>query len=348
MMGSLRIGIGLIGCGQWGLNYLRAFSELEGCQVVAACDVREDRLLEAERRCRGIRTTTDTSILIGDPDVNAVVVATEATGHYRVAAAVLAAGKHCLVEKPMTTDVEQAERLHDQALTAGRILMVGHIFRFHPAIHVMQKLLTTGALGQVEYLTFTRTNLGPIRSDVNVVWDLMTHDVSLLLYFINETPAWVSAQGAAYLRPECEDIAFATLGFERGVTANIRASWLDPRKVRQITAVGTTKMAFFDDLDPSEPVRIYDKGAFREPSYESFGEFKLVTRSGDVVLPAVPASEPLKNQCQHFLRALSGGPVLSDAEDGLRVVAILAAINKSIRENGVPQRLAALAKRAGS
>jgi predicted dehydrogenase len=346
-MGLVGIRIGLVGCGQWGLNYLRAFSDLDGCEVVAACDVSEARILEAERRHRGIRTTTDVAELIGQADINAVVVATQATRHYAVVSAVLEAGKHCLVEKPMTTDLVQATRLRDLAAASGKLLMVGHVFRYNPAVNVMQKLLISGALGQLEYLTFTRTNLGPIRADVNVVWDLMTHDVSILLHFMNETPSWVSAQGAAYLRPDSEDIAFATIGFKGGVVANIRASWLDPRKVREITLVGTTKMAFFDDLNPTEPVRVFDKGAIREPTYESFGEFKLVTRSGDVVSPAIAASEPLKNQCQHFLRAVSGGgPVLSDADDGLRVVSILTAINRSIAEKGVPQPLEAALARA--
>jgi predicted dehydrogenase len=336
----LAIGIGLVGCGQWGLNYLRAFSELEGCEVVAACDVSEARLLAAERRVRGIRTTTDIARLISDPDVDAVIVATQATRHYEVVSAVLDAGKPCLVEKPMTTDIVEAQRLRDLAASKGSLLMVGHVFRFNPAVNVLQKLLISGGLGQLEYLTFTRTNLGPIRDDVNVVWDLMTHDVSILLHFMNETPTWVGAQGASYLRPGVEDVAFATVGFERGVVANIRASWLDPRKVREITVVGTSKMAFLDDLDPTEPVRVFDKGAMREPTYESFGEFKLVTRSGDVLSPAVAASEPLKNQCQHFLRAIGGAPVLSDADDGLRVVSILSAINQSIAQNGAPQSLA--------
>jgi predicted dehydrogenase len=342
MIEPLAIGIGLVGCGQWGLNYLRAFSELEGCEVVAACDVSAARLLEAKRRSRGIRTTTDVATLIGDADVDAVIVATQATRHYAVVREVLDAGKPCLVEKPMTTDIGQAQRLRDLAASKGSLLMVGHVFRFNPAVNVMQKLLISGGLGQLEYLTFTRTNLGPIRDDVNVVWDLMTHDVSILLHFMNETPTWVSAQGASFLRPGCEDVAFATVGFERGVVANIRASWLDPRKVREITAVGTSKMAFLNDLDSTEPLRVFDKGAMREPTYESFGEFKLVTRTGDVVSPAVAASEPLKNQCQHFLRAVGGGPILSDADDGLRVVSILSAINESIAQKGAPQSLAVL------
>ena len=341
MDGDVSIGIGLIGCGQWGLNYLRAFSDLDGCQLVAACDVSPDRLREARRRNRDVRTTSELSELIAAPDVNAVIIATQATRHYEAAAAALKGGKDVLVEKPMTTDVAEARRLRELVQASGRLLMVGHVFRYNPAVTFIQQLLASGGLGQLEYLSFTRTNLGPIRSDVNVVWDLMTHDVSILLHFLNESPTWVSAHGAAYLRPECEDVAFATIGFKKGVVANIRASWLDPRKVREITLVGTSKMAFFNDLDPTEPVRIYDKGAMREPSYESFGEFKLVTRSGDVVSPPISASEPLKNQCHHFLKAVQDRtPVLSDADDGLRVVEIVAAINRSIAQKGAPESLA--------
>jgi predicted dehydrogenase len=335
------VGIGLIGCGQWGLNYLRAFSDLEGCQVVAACDVSPQRLREAERRSRDLRTTSDLGEVIGDPQIQAVVIATPATQHYPTVTAAREAGKDCLVEKPMTADVDEARRLRELAKRSGRLLMVGHVFRFNPAINFIQRLLAAGGLGELEYLYFTRTNLGPIRSDVNVVWDLMTHDVSILLHFLNQAPTSISGQAAAYLRPEWHDVAFATLTFPHGVLANIRASWLDPRKVREITLVGTSKMAVFNDLDPTEPVRIYDKGAMREPTYESFGEFKLVTRSGDVVSPQIPSGEPLRNQCQHFLRALQGRErVLSDVDDGLRVVEIIDAVNRSIAQNGVPQTLA--------
>jgi predicted dehydrogenase len=309
----MTLGIGLVGCGQWGLNYLRTFSELDGCRVAIACDADPARLREVERRIPGIRTTPQLGDVLDDPSVNAVVV----------------------------TDVEQARQLRDLAATTGRRLMVGHVFRFNSAVTYLQQLIGSGAMGDLEYLYFTRTNLGPIRSDVNVVWDLMTHDISILLHFLNQTPAWASGQGASYLSAGCEDIAFATLGFESGVIANIRASWLDPRKVREITVVGSSKMAVFNDLDPTEPVRIFNKGAIREPSYESFGEFKLVTRSGEVVSPAIPPSEPLKNQCQHFVKALtSGSPLLADANDGLRVVEIVSAINRSIAERGVPQPLA--------
>ena len=336
----MTVGIGLVGCGRWGLNYLRAFSELDGCRVVAACDLNSDRLREAERRVPGLRTSPDLDELLGAADVDAVIVATDATRHYGVALAALEAGKHTLVEKPMTTDVGHARHLCDLAARGDRILMVGHVFRFNPGINHLQKVINSGTLGQLEYLTFTRTNLGPIRADVNVAWDLMTHDVSILLHFLNQRPSWVSAQGASFLSSRCEDVAFATLGFDSGVIANLRASWLDPRKVREITVVGSGKMAFFNDLESQEPVRIFDKGAMREPSYETFGEFKLVTRSGEVVSPAIPAAEPLKNQCQHFLQAVTTHrPVLSDGGDGLRVVEVVVAINQSIAQRGVPVTL---------
>jgi predicted dehydrogenase len=334
------VGIGLVGCGSWGLNYLRTFSELEGARIAGACDISPARLREAERRMPGLKTSSGLDGLLADGSVDAVVVATEATAHYRAVRAVLEAGKDCLVEKPMTTDLAEGRALRDLARSAGRILMVGHVFRYNPAINLVQQIVYSGGIGDLQYLYFTRTNLGPIRNDVNVVWDLMTHDVSILLHFMNESPEWVSAQGGSFLRAGVEDVAFATLGFSSGVVANLRASWLDPRKIREITLVGTSKMVFFDDLEPAEPVRIFDKGASREPSYQNFGEFKLVTRRGDVVSPAVSATEPLKNQCQHFLDALATRrPPLSDANDGLRVVEIVTAINQSLHQRGAPVNL---------
>jgi predicted dehydrogenase len=334
------LGVGLIGCGQWGLNYLRVLNELEGAHVVAACDVVPERLLRARQAAPGLRVVAEADQIIGDPEIEAVVVATQATRHFEAVRAVLAAGKHCLVEKPLTTEPGQARELRDLAAAQDRVLMVGHIFRYNPAINFVQQLLQSGVIGELEYLFFTRTNLGPIRNDVNVVWDLITHDVSILLHFMNQSPTWVSGQGGTFLTDGCEDIGFATLGFSRGVVANIRASWLDPRKVREITIVGTLKAIVFDDNSSTEPVRIYDKGAVREPDYGSFGEFKMVTRNGDVVIPSVPAGEPLRNQCLHFVDCIDNQKrPLSDGDDGVRVVEIVTAINQSMAARGVPVSL---------
>jgi predicted dehydrogenase len=267
------------------------------------------------------------------------VVAVEASKHYETATAVLESGKHCLLEKPMTTDVGDALKLRDLASHSRGILMVGHVFRHNAAINFVRDLLAGGELGDLLYMYFTRTNLGPIREDVNAVWDLMSHDVSIALHFVNSLPQWASAQGASYLRSNNEDVAFATLGFRDGLVANMRVSWLDPRKVREITLVGTHKMVVIDDTS-AEPVRIYDKGALREPSYDNFGEFKMVTRSGDVTIPPIPATEPLKVQCQHFLDSVAAGKVrLGDADDGVRVVQILTAISDSVSQRGAPVTL---------
>jgi predicted dehydrogenase len=318
------------------LNYLRAFSELDGCIMSHACDVSPERLAEATRRLPSVVTTDSIEDVLTNPDIDAVAIAVEATRHFDVASRVLQAGKHCLLEKPMTTDVEDAKALRDIAARSGKVLMVGHVFRHNPAINYVRDLLAQGELGDLHYLYFTRTNLGPIRSDVNAAWDLMTHDVSILLHFLNRTPEWVSAQGACYLNSDQEDIAFATLGFDTGLVANMRVSWLDPRKVREITLVGTRKMVVIDDVS-AEPVRIYDKGALVEPAYSTFGEFKLVTRSGDVVVPAIASTEPLKAQCQHFLQSLRDGAVqIGDADDGVRVVEVVSAINRSMGEKGAP------------
>ncbi|HEV3235001.1 MAG TPA: Gfo/Idh/MocA family oxidoreductase [Candidatus Dormibacteraeota bacterium] len=339
--------LALVGCGQWGLNYLRAFGELEGCVVTHACDVSPERLREAERRMPGVATAERVEEVLANPDIDAVIVAVEATRHYEVAKAVLEAGKHVLVEKPMTIEVADARGLRDIAAASGRVMMVGHVFRHNPAINYVRDVLGGGQLGDLLYLYFTRTNLGPIRSDVNAVWDLMTHDISILLHFLNESPQWVSAQGARYLSPDVEDVAFATLGFGKGVIANLRVSWLDPRKVREITLVGTRKMVVIDDL-AAEPVRIYDKGALLEPAYNTFGEFKLVTHSGDVTIPAIPTVEPLKAQCQHFLDSIRSGRVLvGDADDGVRVVEVLDAINRSMAQLGAPVQFAAAGAAAG-
>lgn len=332
--------IGVIGCGQWGLNYVRVLDEMEGAELVAACDVSPDRLREVQRRVRGVATTTEVGSILGDDSIDAVVVATQASTHFDVVKAALEAGKDVLVEKPMTTDSRDALRLRDIARAEGRILMVGHIFLFNAAINAIQQQVCSGEIGDVQYLSFTRTNLGPIRSDVNVVWDLVTHDVSILLHLMHRSPTWISAQGGSYIYSGCQDVAFITLGFENGVTANIRASWLDPQKVREITVVGTRKMVVFNDLDLTGPIRIFDKGCIREPNYQSFGEFKLVTHSGDITIPAISVSEPLKNQVKHFLECVGTRRTpLTDANAGLRVVEIVEAINQSIMSNGVPVKL---------
>lgn len=329
--------VGLIGCGAWGLNYLRVVQSNPSCQMLRACD--------SDLQRRGIMqsvapdlTTVDTAdALLSSPAVDAVIVATPAASHYQIVKKVLLAGRHCLVEKPLTTRVEEGEELTKLAAARGLVLMVGHVFRFNAAVEFVRLALRDGVVGDLRYINCTRTNLGPIRSDVSCVWDLMTHDVSILYHLLDDSPISVSAQGAAFLRQGCYDVAFATLGYGSGVVANLRTSWIDPRKVREITIVGARKMLVIDDLDVAEPVRIYDKGAVKVPEPGSFGEYKMGTRTGDVVIPFVAISEPLQNQWRHFVTCVeSGRQPLSDGTDGVRVVAVLDAIERSILAGGTP------------
>lgn len=307
------------------------------CRVAVASDRSMDRLEHARGVAPDARFTQDFDSAIVDPGVDAVVVATPATAHFALASRALDAGKDCLVEKPLTTDPTEARALRDLACLREQILMVGHIFRYNAAINFVNRLLLDDTIGRLEYLLFTRTNLGPIRTDVNVTWDLVSHDVSILLQFMHQAPVWVSGQGGSFLADGCQDVAFATLAFPDGVMANVRASWLDPRKVREITLVGSRKAIVFDDLNPTEPVRIYDKGAIREPAYDNFGEFKTVTRTGDVLIPAVKAAEPLRTECLEFIECVaSRRRPLSDGDDGVRVVEVVSAINRSIAERGAP------------
>lgn len=332
--------LAIVGYGSWGPNYERVLRSLPNCSLTAVCDVNEDCIIRAKEDGPDLHVTLDLNDILADPRLDAVIVATPATSHYEVVKRVLEADKDCLVEKPLATDPTDARVLRDLAARRELTLLVGHIFRYNPAVNLVHHLLESDAIGKLEYASLTRTNLGPIRTDVNVVWDLMTHDVSILLHLVPHTPIWVSAQGAPFLTDHCEDVAFATIAFEGNVMANVRASWLDPRKVREVTLVGTRKAIVFDDVHPSEPVRIYDKGAMREPEYGSFGEFKMVTRSGDVRIPAVPAAEPLRTQCLDFLESVeTRRRPLSHADDGVEVVDLVAAINQSMAERGKPIEL---------
>lgn len=337
---SALLRLGLIGCGQWGMNYLRVFSQFEDCAITMVCDPIAERRKAAEHVVKRATTVASPSSVYESTDVDAVVIAAPAAKHYDLVQASLTAGKDCLVEKPLTADVAQARALAASARQGSRVLMVGHVFRYNNAINYIRDQITSDEVGKVQCISFTRTNLGPVRQDVNALWDLVTHDVAILFHFIGQAPEWISAQGACFLDSSREDVVFLTAGMPTGLVANIRASWLDPRKVREITVVGTRKMIVFDDVNVSEPVRVYDKGALREPDYGNFGEFKFAVRNGPVTIPHIPPAEPLRNQCRHFLDCVHSRAVpLSDAEDGLRVVEVLAAAEESMKAQGAPVRL---------
>jgi len=332
------INVALIGCGYWGINYVRVFSEIPEAQIVLACDASEERLRVVRERYPLIQTTANYEEALNSRHVDAAIVATDAFSHYQIARQCLMSGKHVLVEKPLATDVSDSESLIQVADEQKRILMVGHTFLYNAGVRKMKELVSRDDFGRIYYVHATRTNMGPVRHDVNAVWDLASHDIAIFNYLLDAQPVWVSAVGSKVLGGEQEDVAFATLGYLNEVIANIHASWLDPNKVRGVVVVGSQRRIVFDDLNNVERVRIYEKGVSPAPmEADSFGEFRLLVRDGDIISPRVEASEPLRNVTAHFVECVaSGSRPLTDGYDGLHVVKVMSAIQGSMNLRGAP------------
>jgi len=335
---SRQKGIAVIGCGYWGVNYLRVFNELPSTRVAVACDVREQRLQEVGRRLPGVELTTSVDEAIENANVDAVIVCTEATGHHAVAKRCLEAGKHVLIEKPMTTTVTDAQDLVSLAAERKLVLMVGHVFLFNPGIRKLKEHIVMGKTGQLYYLYARRTNLGPIRRDVNALWDLAAHDVSIFNYLLDSYPSWVSAVGLKVLGNGRADVGFISVSYPSGVVGHIHVSWADPNKVREVAVVGSETRIVFNDVNSSEQVRIYERGvAPSSPEIATYGEYQFLMRDGDIISPRIEVSEPLKNQCAHFIECVElGDRPLTCGEEGLKVVQIMSAIDQSIALNGTP------------
>ena len=336
-----KVRVALVGYGYWGPNYARVLSELPEAQIVAISELSPQLRQRAQARHSQAEVVESLSEVLKRKDVDAVVISTPATTHYELASAALKAGRHVLVEKPLSLHVEQCEELGELAKRAGRVLLVAHTFLYNAGIRKMKECMSASDFGNVYYLHSTRTNLGPIRQDVNAVWDLAPHDVSIFAYLLDQTPEWVSAVGARVLGNSREDVAFISLGYADGVLGNIHVSWADPNKVREVVAVGSGRRVVFDDLSDLERVRIYEKGvAVNGGIAESYGEFKLLVRDGDIISPRIPPSEPLKNQCAEFLNAVRNvGRVLSDARFATGVVRTLLAVDASMRAHGAAQEV---------
>ena len=328
--------IALIGFGYWGPNYARALDELPGVRVTAICDSSADRLAQARQRYGGVATCRDAGEVLDRADVDAVVVATPASTHQEIVAQALRRGRHVLVEKPMALDSAGCDALCRLAKEMDRVLMVGYTFLYNAGVRKMKECMTGEGFGQTYYLHATRTNLGPIRQDVNAVWDLAPHDVAIFNYLLDQEPLWVSAVGTRALRSRREDIGFATLGYADGVLGNIHVSWADPNKVREVVAVGSRRRVVFNDLNDAERVRFFERGvSVGDAVAESFGEFKLLVRDGDIISPKIEPSEPLKNQCGDFLASIASGRTpLADGRFASGVVRTLVAIDASMRERG--------------
>jgi predicted dehydrogenase len=344
------IGVAIIGCGYWGVNYVRVFNELKQSRVVALCDQREARLNELRPRFPDAKMVTRLEDVLAMDDVHAVAVCTTAATHHDVVAQCLAAGKHVLVEKPMTTLAGDAEHLNAMARERGLVLMVGHTFLYNNGVRKVKEYMDNGRLGRVYYLYARRTNLGPIRHDVNAVWDLATHDVAIFNYLLGAKPLWVSAVGAHVLHSgngdsngngveshAAQDVGFVSLAYPGGVVAHVHASWADPNKVREVVVVGSNERIVFNDVETIERVKVFEKAAYVEPDGTSFGEYHLHLRDGDIISPRVEPNEPLKSQCLHFLDCVERGAApLTDARNGTDVVEVMEAIDRSMALHGAP------------
>ncbi len=337
---SEELGLLIVGCGYWGVNYVRNFMEMPNTRVVAICDQRAERLRELRRRFPEPALTTDLQKALRLRSVDAVVVCTNASSHYEVARQCLEAGKHVLVEKPMATSAREAQQLVDLAELRHVTLMVGHIFLYNNAVRKIKSFIDERSLGELYYLYARRTNLGPIRCDVNALWDLAPHDVSIFNYLLGTRPVWVSAVGTQVLHNCREDVGFIVLGYPNNILGHVHVSWADPLKVREVVVVGSDKRIVFNDLDPLERVRIYEKGiapAADETGPASYSEHQFSIRDGDIISPKIEFNEPLKAQCQHFVDCVHQGcPPLSGGREGLEVVQVMEAIARSVSLRGAP------------
>lgn len=335
-----KINIAVIGLGYWGPNLARSFDKLADSNLYVCCDLDNGNLDVIKANYPGTKFSQDFNEIVGDPKVDAVVIATSAKTHYELAKKALLQGKHVYVEKPLTLNVAEAERLVELASQRDKRLMVGHLLEYHPAVEKLKELTDNGELGNIYYLYSQRVNLGKIRQDENALWSLGPHDISVILYLLGMEPFNVSARGNAYLQNKIDDVVFVNLYFPNQVIAQLHLSWLDPHKIRKLTIVGSEKMVVFDDMESEEKVKIYDKGVTRKNKYfVSYDEF-LTLRFGDVLIPHIAMTEPLSRECQHFLSCIKENKTpRSDGIDGLRVVKVLGAAQESLERGGEPVKI---------
>jgi predicted dehydrogenase len=329
------IRVGVIGFGYWGPNLVRNFADQSSTRVTAVCDRRQERLALAERRYPGIRATTDAVALIKDPAVDAVVIATPVDYHFDLAMLAIREGKHVLVEKPIASTSEQASRMIDEAARRRVVLMVDHTFVYTSAVRTIRDLVDKGELGEIYYYDSVRINLGLFQHDVNVLWDLAVHDLSIMDYVLQRHPMAVSATGLAHVPGKPENIAYMTMFFDGPLIGHVHVNWLAPVKVRRTLLGGSRRMVVFDDLETSEKIKVYDKGISVNPSPENVYQMLVGYRTGDMWAPKVDVSEALSVEAAHFADCIDGGQrPLTDGEAGLRVVRLLEAASESMVERG--------------
>ncbi|MGH8926314.1 MAG: Gfo/Idh/MocA family protein [Acidimicrobiia bacterium] len=334
------IGVAVIGAGHWGPHLIRNFYDNPATEVLWVIEPRDERRNAISGRFRSVRFAAEESGALSDPDVEAVVVATPTSSHYDLVKSALEAGKHVLVEKPLTNSVKTAREVVEIALAGDLVLMVGQVFLFNPAVQEAKRLIEGGSLGDIYYASMLRTNLGPVRTDVNAAWDLAAHDISIANYWLRQQPLTVSAQGRGWINPGVDDAVFAVIEYEDGILVHIHASWLNPSKSRFISVVGSNRMITVNDMDLVEPLRIYDKGveAYGDAHiHDTFQGFRAQIREGSITIPKVSLGEPLRTECEEFVSRLRGwGSSVSDGVSGLAVVTVLEAVALSMQRHGIP------------
>ena len=329
------LNIAVVGCGYWGPNLIRNFNSLSDCKVKMVCDVETNRLLYVKNLYPEVAVTTKFDEVVNNLEIDAIAIATPIRSHYPMARKSLQAGKHTFIEKPMASSVEECEELIKLAEKQKLTLMVGHTFIYCAPVKKVKEIVDSDELGEIQYISSRRLNLGLFQNDINVAWDLAPHDISIILYVLNEAPVSVNCQGKAHVTPEIEDVINMTLSFTNGTYASIQSSWLDPNKIRDMTFVGTKKMLVYDDIEPIEKIKVYDKRVKVPPYYDTFAEFQYSYHYGDMYSPHLKLVEPLKVECQSFIDCIT-----KDAEsessglEGMKVVQILEAASKSLKNGG--------------
>ena len=335
MKRTKQLNIGVVGCGYWGPNLIRNFRSLSGCHVKLACDADPKRLAYINQTYPEIKTVSDFEELVKDPEIHAIAVATPVWTHFELAKQSLGSGKHTFIEKPMASNVAQCVELVDLADRAGLILMTGHTFIYSTPVRRIKEIIKAGDIGKILYISSQRMNLGLFQTDINTAWDLAPHDISIILYILEMPVTSVNCQGKAHINAGIEDVTNMSLMFSNGGFATIQNSWLDPNKVRRMTFVGTKRMILYDDNEPLEKIKIYDKRVEVPPHYDTFAEFHYAYHYGDMYAPYIKQVEPLKVQCEHFLDCIrTGQEPLSSGSDGLHVVEVLEAASESLKRDG--------------
>ncbi len=337
-----QIKVGVVGLGYWGPNLLRNFRSLPDCSVGLMCDVNEQRLNHLRSLYPEVTGGADFNHMLNGAGLDAVVIATAVRTHYQMAKASLLAGKHTFIEKPMAASSEQCESLVQIARQKGLVLMVGHTFLYSPVVRKIKEIIDCGDIGQIRYISSRRLNLGLYQKDINVAWDLAPHDISIILYIMDEVPVSVNCRGSAHITPGIEDVTSMCLNFRKHRSAIVHNSWLDPRKVREMTIVGSRRMIVYDDVAQLEKLRIFDARVERPPHYDTFAEFQYAYHYGDMYVPYVKQDEPLKIECQHFLDCIrEGKEPLSNGQQGTELVRILEASSLSLKQGGSEVELVA-------